>query len=253
MTELPGRPIPEIKIHACFMPVLSASRLGKESAVYHCLGHVPTVPRLSYDSSTERCRVIAHDIRLPWAEYFTIAQVSPVSHPTIRPLLNTMDDDTNPTCVDVDDIDDVCSCDSVYHSLIDTQGGAQPPVPATISTFPSPTQTAFSIPEPDSLVSKDDRSYQRARQRLKKPDDISKAKRCVRCKFCRPWKSAGNEGRPKQGRGLRASLADAEGKGKLEKSIELTEDDHDQVAPVNRNVSLADLVKAPRKGSGMLI
>ncbi|KAF8531480.1 hypothetical protein JB92DRAFT_3138798 [Gautieria morchelliformis] len=160
-----------------------------------------------------------------------------------------MDDDTNPTFVDVDD--DVCSCDSVYHSLIDTLGGAQPPVPAAIPSFPSPIQTAFSTPEPDSLVLKDDRSYQRARQRLKKPDDISKAKRCVRCKFCRPWKSAGNEGRPKEkGRGLRASLADTEGKGQLEKSIELTEDDdHHQVVPVNRNVSLTDLVKTPRKGS----
>jgi len=166
-----------------------------------------------------------------------------------------MDDDTRPQFV-VDDLDDVCSCDSVYHSIIDTLGGAQQSfVPAaTTPAHPSPMQTAFGIPEPDSIVLKEDRSHQRARQRLKKPDDMSKAKRCVRCKGCRPWKWAGNEGRPKErGRGLRASFAEVEEENPLEKSVELAEDnDHVATVPVTRSVSLADLVKVPRKGSGTL-
>lgn len=164
-----------------------------------------------------------------------------------------MDVDLNALVV-VDDIDDVCSCDSIYHSLIDdTLGGAQSPVPPVDPVIPSPMQSTFSVPEPDSLTFKDDRSYQRSRQRLKKADDISKAKRCVRCRQCRPWKSAGNEGQPKQkGRGLHAAFVEAEVESKLERSIELAEDDqHTAPAPATRNVSLIDLVKAPRKGSGM--
>lgn len=161
-----------------------------------------------------------------------------------------MDDDRTAPLF-VDDINDLCSCDSVYHSLIDTLGGAQSPVPATNPVNPSPMETSLSIPEPDSLAFKDDRSHQRARQRLKKPHDISKAKRCVRCRYCQPWKWVGNGGRPKTwNRELDASFRD-EGEGTLEKSVELTDDDQ-YAAPVTWNVSLADLVKAPRKGSGTL-
>jgi hypothetical protein len=165
-----------------------------------------------------------------------------------------MDVDSN-TPVVVDDIDDdVCSCYSVYHSLIDdTKGGAQPPVPPATPVIPSPMQSTFSVPEPDSLALKDDRSYQRSRQRLKKADDISKAKRCVRCKDSPPWKPTG-KGQPKQrGKGLRATFAEAEVESKLERSIELPGDDqHSAPAPATRNVLLADLMKAPRKGSGTL-
>lgn len=183
---------------------------------------------------------------------FSTAQVYPVGHPITCPLSCTMADDSN--AVVFNDIDDVCSCDSVYHSVIDTLGGAQPPVPAASPITPSPMQPAFSVPEPDSLVFKDDRSYQRSRQHLKKADDISKAKRCVRCRQCRPWKWAGNEGRPKaRSRRLRDTSTEAEGESKLEKSVEIAEEDyHTATAPATRTVSLADLMKAPRKGSGTL-
>jgi len=154
----------------------------------------------------------------------------------------------------VDDVDDTCSCGSVYHSIIDTPvEKAMPSVTAPALSPGSPVPTTFSVPELDSQSLKDQRSHERARQQLKKPSDHHKVKRCVGCIMCRPEKRGGNAGRPKQdSRVLRASLTEAEGERRagLGDSVEWAEDGHGAaLPPVARTVTLADLIKPPRKGS----
>ncbi|KAF8578601.1 hypothetical protein K439DRAFT_1621183 [Ramaria rubella] len=164
-----------------------------------------------------------------------------------------MNDSNSLRVVDDFDDDDVCSCDSVYHSLIDTLDGAPPPGPVVpLNPGYDAVQASLNATEPDHLVSKVERAHERARQRMKKSDDIAKGKRCVRCRYCQPWKWEGNGGRPKGNRGRRISFTEAEGERKVERNIYDTPEDECRIAmpPVNRNVSLTDLIKTPRKGSG---
>jgi len=57
---------------------------------------------------------------------------------------------------------------------------------------------------PSSLDTKDERDFSRSRQLRLKPSDRARAKRCVRCKCCKPWKWNGNAG---DARKIRPSLA----------------------------------------------
>ncbi|KIJ53527.1 hypothetical protein M422DRAFT_25394 [Sphaerobolus stellatus SS14] len=157
----------------------------------------------------------------------------------------------------VDDVDDQYSCysydsayESVYLSFCESLGRSQSPVqPVAAPTVA--TSPLSGILEPDPVAIKDQRCYEHATQRLKKPDDLSKARRCVRCRMCRPWKWAGNAGRPKKtDRVLRGDFSEAKQSAllSLEDSIHSLKDQPlTAQAPRTIIVSLGDLMKPSQK------
>ncbi|KAF8527593.1 hypothetical protein BU17DRAFT_61719 [Hysterangium stoloniferum] len=165
----------------------------------------------------------------------------------------------SPALVAVVGNDDVgCISDTVYHTTIDnTLGGSQPTRPSIEATKPSNAPTTLTPPELDPLVLKDQRSHERARQRLKKPGDISKSKRVGSgCSCCRRWDSKVNKATTRSVRGTCA-----EGKAEAVGS-DMSDDecgcsicdptDHPlTTVPAERSVSLLDLVKPQKKGAGM--
>ncbi|KIJ54227.1 hypothetical protein M422DRAFT_241479 [Sphaerobolus stellatus SS14] len=174
-----------------------------------------------------------------------------------------------PTVV-VDDVDDQWSCyshdsdayESVYLSFCESLGRPQSPVqrnsdPDAIQDISTPS--LHSISELDPLTVKDQRSYERARQRLKKPHDRSKAKgelnQGCRCHWCLRGKASWIASNLKEAdRMLRHDFNEAKHIPHLEDSIHSPKDSKDRSltsGPVHRTVtvSLADLVKPPKKGT----
>lgn len=159
----------------------------------------------------------------------------------------------------VDDVDDdFCSCsESIYHSFINT-------VDSTHLSYPSPK--SLEVPyEPvslsvdlvmDPLALKARRSTDCARQRLKKPMDIAKAKRhpVSSCGWCSRFKVTKSLRSPGANRVLRHDVTEAKVDAKLitERSREWSDSTGDVSAPtrVSEAVSLLDLVKPPSRSAG---
>lgn len=101
---------------------------------------------------------------------------------------------------------------------------------------------------------KTQRAFEHGRQRAKKHGDMQKAKRCVRCRMCKPWKWSGNTGRsdaaPKFKTWDSSTLDDWRVDLAKERSAEhgfwpTSAEDHGA-----REVSLVDLIKPARKRRG---
>ncbi|KDQ20542.1 hypothetical protein BOTBODRAFT_26556 [Botryobasidium botryosum FD-172 SS1] len=119
-------------------------------------------------------------------------------------------------------------------------------------TCRSPVESASFTSQLDV---KSQRAFEHGRQHAKKPSDLRKAKRCVACKYCKPWKWNGNTGRsdaaPKLPKSWDTSTLD-DWKVDLAKEHSM---DHDhwsagQEGRAAREVSLLDLVKPARKRQG---
>jgi len=153
----------------------------------------------------------------------------------------------------VDHNDDNCSCysydDSVYHSFYSEYLGRPQPIDVA-SPAAAPTLLSSSIPEPDLVAIKDQRSYERAMQRLKKPKDRKKTKKYT-CTCCHRVK----ETPPTLTGEIRRDLDEFKqlDASTLEDSVHSVKDLSFGKAIENRLVfvSLADLVKPAKKGAGM--
>ncbi|GJJ13401.1 hypothetical protein Clacol_007655 [Clathrus columnatus] len=158
----------------------------------------------------------------------------------------------------VDDSDDFCSCsESIYHSFIDpVVESTHLPHPSTELSDARCDLLSSSVDLMDPLTLKVQRSTECARQRLKKPMDIAKAKRpCSSCTYCRRYRVAKSTVRsPQANRVLRYDFheAKADAKLQLERSRELADSTDSAYTPTTRasgTASLLDFVKPPSRSA----